>query len=52
MYICVQFLPLLNIKSSRADALFFFNAVLGDFSLSFHRFFFLSFLKLHDIYVR
>lgn len=23
MYVCVQFLPLLNIKSSRADALFF-----------------------------
>ena len=30
---------------------FFFlpNAILGDFSLSFHRFFFHSFLQLHDI---
>lgn len=40
-------LPLLNIKKAgRADALFFFNAVLGDFRLSFLRFFF---FQLHDI---
>ena len=28
---------------------FLLNAILGDFSLSFHRFFFHSFLQLHDI---